>query len=655
MATKAAVSIASLLVAWAFVVSGRLAERVPGSSVSAALNDLGGIRVGEPKATATIHCVGVMWPVEGDANGTATCAVSFREAGTDKWMEALPLHRKAPYEVPPRRRRPGDGAASPGMRPSGGEPPMGDDDTSRYIREHAAANYLAGSIFGLKPGTNYEVKLNLAHSEEALSLEKRLAITTRTEPSLPVADNKVEVTAKGGAKELAAALENAKPGDTIFVHKGTYAGRFRIAASGTAGKPIVVRGAGDGAAIIKGPGYETNQEGESRRICMQIDGSHVFVDGLEFEDAVTAINIGPGRFTSKSQWDRLIASGGILSDIAITHCITRRTQYAIIGTAHECYIADNDLNGLAADVEGIDWSEGEGVEIHGSATVICYNRMHHLADAVSAYYFTDNQDIYNNDTYSNSDDGIEFDYGDANNRAWDNRFWFPANNGVSFQPYIGGPAYVIRNEVIGPKESSSKDRDGSRDVYFFNNTFVGHKACPSLGRNCYLSAFDMPWRCVSRNNLYIIQEAGGLPAVDVHVEDIANHTLNMDFDGIGGIFMIRNRNGGRDIDAATYANSHYVRGEGLHIPIQSIREMAGTLEHYTAVDPANLFSTVLPAMHDWRVETDRPVMLLREGSNAIDAGTVLPTVTDGFTGKAPDLGAHEFGKPAPHYGPRPRN
>ena len=31
---------------------------------------------------------------------------------------------------------------------------------------------------------------------------------------------------------------------------------------------------------------------------------------------------------------------------------------------------------------------------------------------------------------------------------------------------------------------------------------------------------------------------------------------------------------------------------------------------------------------------------------------VLPTVTDGFTGSAPDLGALEVGVAAPHYGPR---
>jgi hypothetical protein len=43
---------------------------------------------------------------------------------------------------------------------------------------------------------------------------------------------------------------------------------------------------------------------------------------------------------------------------------------------------------------------------------------------------------------------------------------------------------------------------------------------------------------------------------------------------------------------------------------------------------------------------------LRSGSGAVDAGVPLPTITDGFTGRAPDLGAFELGRPLFHYGPR---
>ena len=43
---------------------------------------------------------------------------------------------------------------------------------------------------------------------------------------------------------------------------------------------------------------------------------------------------------------------------------------------------------------------------------------------------------------------------------------------------------------------------------------------------------------------------------------------------------------------------------------------------------------------------------LKPGSKAVDAGDPIPTVNDGFSGVAPDLGALELGQPLPHYGPR---
>ena len=42
---------------------------------------------------------------------------------------------------------------------------------------------------------------------------------------------------------------------------------------------------------------------------------------------------------------------------------------------------------------------------------------------------------------------------------------------------------------------------------------------------------------------------------------------------------------------------------------------------------------------------------LKPGSAAVDKGVRIPTVNDDANG-APDLGALEVGKPAPHYGPR---
>ena len=44
---------------------------------------------------------------------------------------------------------------------------------------------------------------------------------------------------------------------------------------------------------------------------------------------------------------------------------------------------------------------------------------------------------------------------------------------------------------------------------------------------------------------------------------------------------------------------------------------------------------------------------LKPGSAAVDKGTVIPNVTDGYSGDAPDLGALELGKPCRIMAPAP--
>ena len=44
---------------------------------------------------------------------------------------------------------------------------------------------------------------------------------------------------------------------------------------------------------------------------------------------------------------------------------------------------------------------------------------------------------------------------------------------------------------------------------------------------------------------------------------------------------------------------------------------------------------------------------LKPGSAAVDRGIALPNITDGFSGRAPDLGAIEAGQAPVIYGPRP--
>jgi hypothetical protein len=71
------------------------------------------------------------------------------------------------------------------------------------------------------------------------------------------------------------------------------------------------------------------------------------------------------------------------------------------------------------------------------------------------------------------------------------------------------------------------------------------------------------------------------------------------------------------------------------------------------VDNATTFAngTLPPA--DEKVQVAITDLRLKAGSTAVDAGAPLPGLNDGFTGKAPDLGAYEAGSELPHYGPRP--
>jgi len=103
-----------------------------------------------------------------------------------------------------------------------------------------------------------------------------------------------------------------------------------------------------------------------------------------------------------------------------------------------------------------------------------------------------------------------------------------------------------------------------------------------------------------------------------------------------------------------------------HAPALELREFA-TLEEYSATTGQDRNSVQVgydvfmnvPALDARDVRTLQNIydaedldFRLRSGSAAVDRGMVLPSVTDGFTGSAPDLGALEVGVATPHYGPR---
>jgi hypothetical protein len=88
--------------------------------------------------------------------------------------------------------------------------------------------------------------------------------------------------------------------------------------------------------------------------------------------------------------------------------------------------------------------------------------------------------------------------------------------------------------------------------------------------------------------------------------------------------------------------------------LKGYSEATGQDRHSVLVD-FDVFVKVTPPGPDPRTlyKPEEFDFQLRAGSVAVDAGERLPGVNDAFTGRGPDLGAYEVGRPVPTYGPRP--
>lgn len=85
--------------------------------------------------------------------------------------------------------------------------------------------------------------------------------------------------------------------------------------------------------------------------------------------------------------------------------------------------------------------------------------------------------------------------------------------------------------------------------------------------------------------------------------------------------------------------------------LAAFAQAVGIEQHALRVRKEDLFTVAdLPAYLAESFPNRR--LTLKPGCAAIDAGQPVANLCDGFAGKAPDLGAYEFGLPAPHYGPR---
>ena len=256
-------------------------------------------------------------------------------------------------------------------------------------------------------------------------------------------------------------------------------------------------------------------------------------------------------------------------------------------------------------------------------------------------------DFYNNYITNSHDNPIEADGSMHNIRIMRNMLINHPSHAFCNQPTLGGPVYWIRNIAYNLPAGSTRLTNGAAGVLFYNNTI--------LSETQVAAASNIHWR----NNLMLGQNAA--PAI-LSVNTFTSYTSS-DYNGF------RVNPGAKS--AFEWSAPAVRRGRGFHRAgtRREARRRSGSRRSLTTWPRPGRTSTAWP----WTTTSSstcadstrrtrracrsstRPTSStsdLKPGSAAVDRGVSLPTVTDGFAGRAPDLGALEVGQAVPHYGPR---
>jgi hypothetical protein len=637
----------------------------------------------------TLINLGFEWLIDGDANRSASVAVSYRKTGETAWKQALPLLRLNGERV----------------------------RSGRQI-DVTVPNMFAGSILDLEPDTSYDAQFVLTDADGVRGeARKTVTVRTRAEP-VPARDGrtyhvyphgfrgeKAQPSFEGlmcaynltcsGTDYATIGRPRVRAGDTILVHAGVYKynryeyttnpsvnstvpldGTYYLTADGTAEKPIAIKAAGDGDVIFDGNGNFALFDVRA--------ADYTYFEGITFRNAEYGILAG-------TQF--LLGSKGLT---------VKRSRFENVGAgvwtnysgSSNFYIADNVFIGRDDPDHVIGWSgaiwepfngvDGQkfpppmasyvAVKVYGPGHVVAHNYVANFHDGIDieTYGNPDGSsaeggpaypprefwhlrpvsiDFYNNLMTNFHDNPIEIDGGLHNVRVMRNLMLNSASHAFCNQPSFGGPTYWIRNIAYHLPGGAIRLTGGSSGVFFYNNTILSEVGLASSSNVHF------------RNNLVLgEQSAPTLFAINT----LTNYSSS-DFNGFrpnpGAAFSFA-WNSPPMAKLSDYTSLTAPAGQGgQSLETRQFR----TLAEYAAATGQDRRSVVL----DYDVFTKVPALSaldratiqkvykaedldfrLRAGTVAIDAGTALANVTDGFSGRAPDLGALELNAPQPRYGPR---
>ena len=606
----------------------------------------------------TLLNLGFEWEIKGDANRNATVSVSFREAGETDWREALPLARIGGENIYRRREN----------------------------LDYTVTEGFAGSILNLKPATEYECRLQISDPDGLTGETSRIVkVRTRSEPRPfkggrtlhvyppdyqgkrlePSFTSLLQAYYGAGLGDWSVVWERrAQPGDTILMHAGLYKperhnyvdpmmtpfdGTMSLTLKGTAEKPITIKAAGDGEAIFDGAGNH-------RMFDVMASRHHIF-EGLTIRNTDVAIFAGHKE---------------VLGAVALTvkNCRFENIGFGVwteFAGSSDFYIADNLFLGRDDRFRLIGWtgplwaSAGPygshlltsyyAIKVYGPGHVIAHNAIAYFHDGIGISTYgtppddpderASSIDIYNNDIHMMNDDFIETDGGAHNVRVMNNRGINAAMGGYSSQPVFGGPVYFIGNILYHvPTGVAFKFSAHPAGLFVYHNTIIGEQTVREPSSNMHY-----------RNNLFLGRDT---PDRGIMSWANASNAFSSDYNGFrpnkgvasqytwfapkaGGVVYEPKPEEYQTF--ATLAELRAATGQEAH----GIEVDFDDFANLTPPDPSSRHAVYHAMDLDFR---------LKPSGKAIDAGVVLPSVNDGFAGRAPDLGAIEVGKPEPIYGPR---
>ncbi len=458
-----------------------------------------------------------------------------------------------------------------------------------------------GSIVHLSPATTYEVQLTLAGT----STTTTLTATTWSE-DFPVgktvrlrdSDTPLAIT-ESGAPEAYRVYDGR--GATIDV-RHRHDNCITIDAS-----YVIVRG-----LTLKGAGATDNTSSKAIGAILITGGHDIVIEDCDISDwgrlddkTGFGFNYESAIFSSAASLQRLVIQRCKLHDPSFDGSNWYEPTYPTHSRGPQCISLFN-----AGGNHVIRYNE-------------CWSDMEHMFNDIigggsnGSYRGSPgpDSDIYGNFVSHCWDDGLEVEGGSRNVRVWDNYI-------TQCMMMIGnaadsiGPLYIWRNVCVRSQRQPGPNTRGGNflkmgfaggeqwmtgHMYIFHNTiFQSDEWLPTgaLGGNRIVK------HTVSRNNILHVRSPDNRSASD--------NKRNIDNDYDYDLFNGR-------IPAGQ--ETHGVRGEPIYV------EGAG-------LDPATRVGH----------------FQLAPGSPGASAGQVIPNFSDGYTGAAPDIGAHQRGAPPMQYG-----